>query len=189
MQISYHSALTKIQKLQNFKKKKHFSVHGRYCWYLNRYETLIFRYRYTYRYGTYWLVRLVPVQYWLPWLLLVKKSRLFINNNFFLFIFGGWDLENLFGFLFPLFYCLFLIHYFLNSRLFPNLYKNASTISLGDVRCENFVGFFFFERKIFKLLRFLLLLSFFSCSFLTIFQFKGSSEKKPKWNFIKRAVG
>ena len=69
--ISYHSALTKIQKLQNLKKKKNFflyrlvrpvpasiaqnqskwPIHDRYGRYLNRYETLMFRYRHTYRYG------------------------------------------------------------------------------------------------------------------------------------------
>ena len=59
MQISYHSVLTKIQKLQNFKKKKKniflyqlvlpkIDQYGRY---LNRYETLMFQYWYTYRYG------------------------------------------------------------------------------------------------------------------------------------------
>ena len=68
MQISYYSALTKIQKLQNYKKKKKkklFSVpagitrnwpvwlvHGWYGRYLNQYETLMFRYRCTYRYCT-----------------------------------------------------------------------------------------------------------------------------------------
>ena len=31
MQISYHSVLTKIQKLQNLKKKKTFFCTGRYC--------------------------------------------------------------------------------------------------------------------------------------------------------------
>ena len=70
MQISYHSALTKIQKLQNFYKKmnkknknKNFffvpagmpstnrytqnppvhPVHSQYAWYLNQYETLAFQ--------------------------------------------------------------------------------------------------------------------------------------------------
>ena len=58
MQISYHSTQTKIQKLQNLKKKKKFvpagiarnwlvwPVHGRF---LNWYETLMFRYQYTYQ--------------------------------------------------------------------------------------------------------------------------------------------
>ena len=70
MQISYHSTLTKIQKLQNFKKKKkNFFLYqpvcpvlpeiGRCGQCLNRYETLIFRYRY----GTYQPVWPVPVQY------------------------------------------------------------------------------------------------------------------------------
>ena len=31
MKISYHSALTKIQKLQNLKKKKKKNSTGRYC--------------------------------------------------------------------------------------------------------------------------------------------------------------
>ena len=46
MQISYHSALTKIQKLQNLKKKKNFFLYrpvlpeiGRYDWYFFWYET------------------------------------------------------------------------------------------------------------------------------------------------------
>ena len=72
MQISYHSTLKKIQKLQNLKKKKKNSVpagtpeigqYGRYGWYLNRYETLMFLYQYTYRYGTYRSVWLISVQY------------------------------------------------------------------------------------------------------------------------------
>ena len=65
MQVSYHSILTKIQKLQKKKtKKKNFfflyqpvlpkiGQYGRYGRYLNRYETLAFRYWYMYRYGTY----------------------------------------------------------------------------------------------------------------------------------------
>ena len=53
MQISYHSTLTKIQKLKNLKKKKimYWPVLleiGRYGRYLNRYKTLMFQYRYTY---------------------------------------------------------------------------------------------------------------------------------------------
>ena len=66
MQISYHSALTKIQKLQNLKKKKkimYWPVLPEIGRYLNQYEMLTFRYRYTYRYGTYRSVRLVPVRY------------------------------------------------------------------------------------------------------------------------------
>ena len=76
MQISYHSALTKIQKLQNYNKKikkKNFFLYrpvrpvlpeiGRYSRYLNWYEMLMFRYRYTYRNGTYRPVRSVPVRY------------------------------------------------------------------------------------------------------------------------------
>ena len=58
MQINYHFVVTKIKKLQNFKKKKkNFFLYrpvlpeiGRYGWYgryLNWYETLIFRYRYS----------------------------------------------------------------------------------------------------------------------------------------------
>ena len=80
MQISYHFTLTKIQKLQNKKKKMVFfcigryaryrmvmpeiGQYGRYGWYLDRYELLAFRYRYTYRYDTY---QPVPVWYRLPW--------------------------------------------------------------------------------------------------------------------------
>ena len=72
MQISYHSALTKIQKLQNLEKRNFFLYRpvrpvlpeiGRYSQCLNQYETLMFRYRY----GTYRPVRPVPVWYWLPW--------------------------------------------------------------------------------------------------------------------------
>ena len=68
MQINYHFSPTKIQKLQNLKKKKKKILYqsilpkiGRYGRYLNRYETLIFWYRYTYRYGTGTiLITLVP---------------------------------------------------------------------------------------------------------------------------------
>ena len=118
----------------------------------------------------------------------MKKSHLFIDNNFFLFIFGGWDLENLFGFLFPLFYCLFLIHYFLNSRLFPNLYKNASAISLGAVRCENFVGFFFFERKISNFCGFCFYCPFSLALFLLFFNSKLFWEK-TQVKFHKKSRG
>ena len=90
---------------------------------------------------------------------------------------------------FPLYCCLFLIHLFSNQRLFPNLYKNTSEISLGTVRCGNFIGFCFFEQKNFKLLWFLLLLSFFSCSFLAIFQFRGSCEKKNQVKLHKKSRG
>ena len=59
MQTSYHFALTKIQKLQQQKKKlfsvpadiaRNWPLHGRY---LNQYEILVFRYRYTYQYSKY----------------------------------------------------------------------------------------------------------------------------------------
>ena len=57
---------SKITKLKKKKKKTFFytcqywsvlSEIGRYGWYLNQYETLTFRYRYTHQYGTNQLVR------------------------------------------------------------------------------------------------------------------------------------
>ena len=48
---------------------------------------------------------------------------------------------------------------------------------------EILLGSISLSRK-FKLLRFLLLLSFFTC----YFQFRGSSGKKSRWNFMKRAM-
>ena len=55
MQISYHSTLTKIQKLQNLKNIYIYMYQpvlteiGQYGQYLIWYETLTFRYQYTYR--------------------------------------------------------------------------------------------------------------------------------------------
>ena len=57
MQISYHYALTKIQKLKKLKKKKKknfFSVSAKIG-----YEMLMFRYWY----GTYRPVRPIPIRY------------------------------------------------------------------------------------------------------------------------------
>ena len=71
-----------------------------------------------------------------------------ITISFSLFLDEMWKI--CFGFLFPLYCCLFLIRYFSNQRLFPNLYKSTSEISLGAMRCGNFIGFCFFEQKIFK---------------------------------------
>ena len=64
-QVSYHFSLTKIQKLQNFKKKKKkkrlFPVPtnmpkiGQYGRYLNRYEIVVFQYQCTYQNDKYQL--------------------------------------------------------------------------------------------------------------------------------------
>ena len=68
MQISYYFALTKIQKLQNLKKKKNFFLYrpvlleiGRYGWYFFWYETGGYMYRFACRYGIFRLYR--PVRY------------------------------------------------------------------------------------------------------------------------------
>ena len=61
MQISYHSTLTKIQKLQNYKKNIYIYIYilctDRYLpkigQYLNRYKMLTFWYQYMYQYSTY----------------------------------------------------------------------------------------------------------------------------------------
>ena len=68
MQISYHSALTKIQKLQYLKKKKTFFCTGRYVPKLAGTAGIFFgmkqrgyTYRFTCWYGIFWLYR--PVRY------------------------------------------------------------------------------------------------------------------------------
>ena len=74
MQISYHSALTKIQKLQNLLKKNFFFLYrpvlpeiGRYSWYKASAASIFSGtkqggnlYRFTGRYSIYWL-------YWPVW--------------------------------------------------------------------------------------------------------------------------
>ena len=88
MQISYHYALTKIQKLQNLKKKKKISCTGWYARYrpvlpeIGRYGRYFFRYET----GRLYVPVCLPLQYipailagmvrnWLSWLIKLLKRH------------------------------------------------------------------------------------------------------------------